>query len=253
MRLIYSALILVTLIACAKTTETDDSKHSAKALQFLDNALDKSGSLDRWNKLAKLSFVKKTRMFLPDSSIEMESLVRQTYANHPHFSGEIVYLEDSLQRRIVQNGKEVKYFELGKEVDDSLKLASAARNIRTQFYVIGLPYKLKDDGPLITDVIVDKLPELGNVNSLYVRQRVSQGNEKDENWWVYFDKSSHHMIGYLIEHDGRFSFIVNDSTTIVNGFPFPIERRSLAMDKSRGNKYLRADYIYSDINIEISD
>lgn len=76
-----------------------NSNHDAEAESYFHKATTASGELDRWNNITELSFVKKTRMFHPDSSIEMEALQRQTFRNHPGFHGEIEYLNDEKGRR----------------------------------------------------------------------------------------------------------------------------------------------------------
>lgn len=251
MKNILCLILLLFLILSCKEQDSLKPASGSTAEIYLDTALASSGGFERWKKITKLSFVKKTRMFLPDSTIEFEALQRQTYSLHPEFRGEIEYLSDSLERRIIQTGNEVEYFEKGVKITEQEKIEKARTNIRTQFYVIGLPYKLKDKGPRFVRVAEEELADGRLVNGLYLEQRKSLGNNKDENWWVYFDKSNDQMLGYLIEHDNRFSYILNDSTKIVNEFPFPVERRSIAMNNERKNPYLRADYEYSEIEIRL--
>ena len=236
------ALVLLCMLSCKQ----DQVVLSAEQV-FLDQALVASGGFDNWNNLEELTFTKKTRMYLPDSTIEMESLQRQTFRNYPSFSAEIEYLNDSLGRRIVQEGEQVMYFENGEEVQDPEKVKKAATSIQIAYYVIGLPFKLMDKGVNLRAVSDEKLMDGRGMKSLHV---VHDSNP-DQNWWVYFNPTNNQMSGYLIDHDNRFSYILNDKTTTIKGFPFPLKRRSIAMDNERKNPYLRADYVYSELRISL--
>lgn len=250
-----SCILGIFLLFGSCSSSNNESKemvlHDKEALNFLGSALDANGSLDKWNDITELSFLKKTRMFLPDSSIEMKAFQKQTFRNFPSFYGEIEYLEDEKERRIIQNGDDVLYYEKGVQIKDSLAVAKAKTNIRTAYYVIGLPFKLNDDGPILKGVKDEDLADGRTMKSLNVVHKQENGNDKDEQWWVYFDPESNIMKGYLIEHDNRYSYILNDSLTTVNGFSFPLNRRSIAMDNKKENVYLRADYEYSDIEIQV--
>ncbi len=244
---------LIGGIACSDTETNMIANHDAEALKYFNIATKASGELERWNNITELTFVKNTRMFLPDSSLEMEVLQKQTFRNYPSFYGEIEYLFDEKERRIIQDSAGVKYFENGKEIEDEEAIEKAATNIKTAFYVIGLPFKLADKGPTFKSLNVDTLMDERIVNTIHIQHVDEDQKQKDEDWWVYFSRENDQMIGYLIRHDNRYSYILNDSTTIVNGFPFPVLRRSIAMDNNKDNIYLRADYQYSDISIKTSD
>lgn len=240
------------LISCEQNVPYEINQDK-EAEAFLEVALKEAGTLEKWNAITELSFIKKTRMYLPDSTIEDASVQRQLFRNYPQFYAEIEYLDDSKKRKIIQINDEVKYFENGTQIIDSLSLAKAEINIRTAYYVIGLPFKLKDKGPTLVSISNEKLSNDSIVNSLQIQHQSDNGEAKNENWWVYFSQETNEMLGYLIYHDNRYSYILNDSTAVINGFHFPILRRSMALDAKKENEYLRADYVYSDIQIKTKE
>lgn len=240
----YLALIYFLAVSCGETVSKSEVKD-----EQLASVLENGGGLERWRKIDTLSFVKVTNMYLPDSMVESSSVQRQTFSNYPEYYGEIVYLNDSKKRRIVQRGNEVAYYENGKEISDSLKLAKAATNIQIAYYVIGLPFKLADQGVNILSTKNDTLYDDRTVWSMHVKH----DSNEDQNWWLYFEHLTKRLKGYLIEHDERFSEIINDRDTIINGFTMPLIRRSIATDQFNQNPYLRADYEYSEYKIKVKE
>jgi len=231
---IYLAIIALICFSCEQPNSD------------LSEFYDAAGGLEMWNNLEELSFTKKSRLFYPDSTIEQQSLQKQIFRNSPEFYAEIIYLQDSLQRRIIQNGEQVKLFEKGEEVTDQEKIDKARTNIRTAYYIIALPFKLQDEGVNVQSIKTDTMPLFDESRVIHV----THDSNPDQNWWLYFDLERSEMQGYLIEHDNRFSYIMNDITEKVDGLVLPIERRSVALDNNFQNAYLRADYIYSDYKVK---
>ncbi len=250
-RILIFVLGVVLFFSRCKNEGTDlNLKGNPEAVAFLEEALTRSNNLYQWNNLDTLEFLKKTEMFYPDSSLEMSVFQRQKFSNNPVFYGEITYLEDSLERRIVQEEEKVRYFENGNEILDTEQVAKAATNIQIAYYVTALPYKLNDEGVII-ESISDTLLDNGiKAKSIQVQHINSDGGVKDEKWWVYFDPETYDLLGYLIEHDHRHSLILNDSNIFVEGFSFPVERKSYYLDENRENRYLRAHYEYSNYELK---
>lgn len=54
----------------------------------------------------------------------------------------------------------------------------------------------------------------------------------------------------MVKHADHLSYVKNLSFTEVDGFTFPLTRKSWRVNKDRGTLYLRAEYEYSDYEIE---
>ncbi|WP_235297180.1 hypothetical protein [Portibacter marinus] len=233
-----SLIMLMLLMACHSKENL-----ATKSEVLLEPLFDAAGGYNDWTKITELSFLKESNLYQQDSSLESSVLQRQTFRNYPEFYGEIEYLNDSLNRRIIQENNQVKYYENDVIVVDEKKIRSAETNIRTAFYVISLPFKLNDPGVQIQSLKEKDLLEL----------HVKHESKPAENWWLYFYPNNRWLQGYLIEHENRFSHIINDSITEVNGFTFPVLRRSILSDSNNENPYFRADYQYSNIKIIVDE
>lgn len=233
--------------SCAEQ-QTFQTEVDPKLAPFIEAA----GGLDRWKKVTSFSFQKETEMYKADSTVELSYKQVHTFSNYPEFTYRIEYLDDEKNRMMEEKAGKVSYYENGAEVSDPELVKKAAKSLQTAYYVIGLPFKFTDQGPKVINVQEENNPELGPVITVKLDQ-YEEGKRKDEDWWVYFDPELKTMRGYLIYHDDRYSYLLNESDINVNGFTLPVYRKGMAMNSNRTVSYLRTKYLYSDYQIEIDE
>ena len=103
------------------------------------------------------------------------------------------------------------------------------------------PAKLLDKKAVLTYAGVKKLQNKTPVNVIKVDYPQSSSTDR---WEFYFDLNNHLNIGYSVQHNGRWSLILNDDFHLEHQPILVKKRRSLFIDSLAQTSLLRAAYSY---------
>ena len=233
-------LFVVILIACQSSRNEDQDL----AVTVVNRSIAKHGGLEAWKAIQRISYAKTTSLF--DSVGNEESKVSQHYRYEfqPELKGQITWLENSDTVKILYEKG------LGKKcLNDSLVISEtnqATRNMLSSIFVLFQPFKLLDEGTVLTYEGQDTLR-----NGLRVHVvRADYSTEKSDPWWFYFDVEDDKLVANCVHHNGRFSWIENLTFDSLTGLVLHKHRKSYFTDSLRNIHYLRAEYFYSDYEIE---
>lgn len=248
--LLVCCLLMFAFEACqpnsgSDSVSTDPFAHiqDAQAKDLLAKAITRAGGLEKWASIDTLSFQKLFALY--DSTGATESQVLQTleYQFQPEEQAEINWRTSGVAHKMVyQKGQVVKT--VNGQVDTTTDQQSLLNSIQTATFVVNIPFKLLDEGAVVSYDGVDTLENNQAVEVL----KVSYGADSDT-WWHYFAQNDYTQVGYMIQHVDHYSYVKNLRYSTVEGIVFPQERESYRVDESRNKLYLRAKYQYQDYKV----
>ncbi len=248
MRNLLASLFLSFLFfSCATDTAIDPfskvKNEDAKAL--LQKAMDAAGGLENWNNKKELHFSK--YFVLYDSSGNTENSVTQMhkYLFDPKEDIYIDWVKNGQGHQIhYTDGKAEKM--IGGANDPDAKATSTMSSVRSAMFVMNIPFNFLDEGAELSydgSTVLDGGEQVEILKIVYRPEQYDNLTTADT-WWVYFDKETHRLIAYMVQHADHFSYVKNLGFTKVGGFTFPKERKSWRVNPDRSIQYLRAEYKY---------
>ncbi|MEM1123717.1 MAG: hypothetical protein AAGJ18_24985 [Bacteroidota bacterium] len=247
-------LFLIFLFSCAsQPTDVDRYAHISdqKVVNLLKKCFDTQGGLEAWENKEELHYEKYTKLLLKSGEVEKE-----TYQQHDYYYGDNQSINITATNtagqaeKIVQtNGKVTKY--LDGEVDESVDQKALNTSMTTTLFVVNVPFKLMDKGVVLSYEGKDELEDgqkVEVIKAVYDPTKNANHNKSDV-WWYYFAETDTRMVAYLIQHDGRYSYIKNLSYIEADGFLFPKERGSYRTNAEREILFTRAEYAYKNWSV----
>ncbi len=254
--LFFLAFLSLSFTACkndaSPTISNDHSNIEAPALDLIHKCIEAHGGLGRWNALSEMSYTKNFVLFDEAGAVERMVTQEHQYNLGPNKSYEISWKENQDQDQITllyENGNLTKT-KNGKteEVDKT----SLNNSLQSSLYVMGLPYKLLDKGPVITYEGMEKAwngRDAHLIKAVYDPKNASNLTTSDI-WWFLIDKENYKMIGNRISHLDHHNMIKNASWNEQDGFVFYKERESRRIDENNKDLYLRATYLYENFSVK---
>ncbi|EAZ80133.1 DUF6503 family protein [Algoriphagus machipongonensis] len=219
-----------------------------KAHEVIKKAIKAHGGQKTWGQLELLNFKKKTTLFTEDGGVESEMMQDIQFRLIPYFEGSVSWENDGLKHLFTFDGATSSYFVGENAVQNQDFLNSKKKDFDALFYVIAQPWKLLEEGALMT--YEGQKVIASGVSAEVVK--VDYGPEQDL-WWYYFDPVTFEMLGNEVQLSDHRSFVENNSMVKENPFLFYGERTSYRVD-GKGNKlYVRAKYEYSDFEILLKE
>ncbi|RMG29648.1 MAG: hypothetical protein D6730_03545 [Bacteroidetes bacterium] len=249
--------VLAMLLGCqsppAAPPEEDSLSHIADtaARRLLHTALEAMGGLENWRKMRQLRFYKEYTLLLENGEIESQAQQWHTYTFLPEERIEISWEQQGAPHRILyQQGVPTKY--VNGQPDSTANASSLKNTVLSSVFVVSLPFKLLDQGTNLSYLGFDTLANGQAVEVLQASYNPQQhaAHSSPDTWQLYFDKEAHYLTAYLVQHADHYSYVENLRDTLVQGFRFPLERKSFRADSLRNLLYLRATYRYA--NYEVS-
>lgn len=227
-RTIFCVFLLIGLISCQKTpTGKEIITQSIEAHGFS-------------KKLDSLSYNKTTLLFYPDGSTE-KNIIQSHHIKWSPFAYSVV--QNTKEGNTINQLLNREYFlTTNGEVDYSNEGSKKAEEtIKTAYFVFWQPVKLEDPKAVLKYLGQRKIQGEQQVDAVEVRYPKS--NSTDE-WIFYFDPKTKLNLGYSVQHNGRWSLIINDSFHL-DHLPILVkERRSFLIDSIKKTQVLRAAYTY---------
>ena len=253
---IFLSFYFIFLISCTASNEEtakDPFSHikDEDVKTLLSKAIKAAGGLDAWRNKKELRFKKYFALY--DSLGNTENAVDQVhhYTYQPQEDIEINWEKDNDQHQIhYTNGKVIK--QVNGTVDENANLTSLTNSVMSATFVLSIPFNFLDPGAEMSHDGKTVLEDGEKVEVLKIQYQPDKYDNLTtaDIWWVYFDESNYKLLAYMVQHADHFSYVKNLSFTKVDGFTFPKERKSWRVKPDRSELYLRADYIYSDYQVE---
>jgi hypothetical protein len=241
MKSIIRLLLLLGIVipfSCAKSPED-------QATALLEKSMEAHGGAEKWSKLSSLKFRKWTRLLREDGTVESESDQWHEFRFDPYFEGKISWVKDSVAHVAAWDGSRMSYFMGENEVKNEGFLTSKKKDFDAAFYTVAQPWKLLDEeAKLIYEG--QKTLESGELVEVI---RVDYGPDSDV-WWYYFDPETAEMVGNEIQLKDHRSLVYNGSVEEVNGLKLHGKRESYRVNDQGEKLFLRAEYRYSEYEIE---
>ena len=221
------------------------------ARDILNQALKHAGGLDKWNSLNRIEFTKDWQLFDALGQIELDRFENHTYQFKPELSNTIRWNEEDNQ--VVSLEEQGQFIRIcNEQVDQKASPDQVAKQIQAATFVFGLPYNLLDSTAHLTYSGRDTLEDgvIVEVLSAAYHPEDFDHHTTADTWTIFFDYSSHSMVGYMVHHADHYAYVRDLSKIRLDGFEFPEQRRSWRVTPDREIKYLRATYLYGNYVIQ---
>ena len=255
MKIHYTVLFLfLVLIACQPNSETSDPfQHikGEKLKEVLQKSMDAAGGLDNWQQLNSLKFKKDYRLLKESGEIENAALQTHHYTFSPEREIRISWQDTTNQQhQILSLNNSVSKVVNGQK-DESAKQQSLINTVLSSTFVISIPFNLLDPGVELSYEGTDDFDgKQAHVVKAVYNPDTHDSHSTPDTWWHYFDTNNYKQLGYMVFHVDHFSLVKNLSDTKVGPFTFVHKRDSYRADSLRNILYLRADYEYTDYEVD---
>ncbi len=260
MKSLIAALIAsVALIGCSPQPSEQSSQQSAppdayahiqdeNVKSILKRAIDKAGGYEKWQAIKSIKYTKHNMLFLEDGTTEVDNIQRHEYIMRPEFEVRITWEKDGINHRIDYGPGRASKYE-NEELTDS----DPSATVMSAIYVLGMPYKLLDAGTNLTHMGVVTLENGAQADEIRATYNPAEhdNHSTQDVWYYYFDVNDGRFYGALVHHPPTYAYIQNlefDQTTPVQ---FHAHRKSWRSDSARNIKFLRAEFWYSDYEVEM--
>ena len=222
----------------------------AKVRSLIAQTIESAGGLENWKKIETLNFKKYFALY--DAEGKTETSVNQVhnYFLNPNQEININWTKNNAQHHLQSKNGQIKKT-IDNQLDAIAKQTSLVNTVRSATFVMSIPFNLLDPGVRFEYQGFDTLDQSTVVDVLQAEYNPNQHNNHSTKdiWWLYFNKETHLLEGYMVQHADHFSYVKNTKLTKVEGFTFPEIRKSWRVTKNRDILYLRADYVYSDYQL----
>ena len=254
--LLFAVSLSFVFDACKENvpqTSIDPYQHISDpdVKKILIAAIEKSGGLDNWNNKTFLRFKKDFTLHEESGAIEKAVIETHSYQYQPEEEIRISWEQDSLQHQLTYRQGKVEKTVNGR-IDKNTNTQSLQNTVLSATYVISIPFKLLDKGVLLTYEGLENLEDGQEVAVIRgeFNPDLHENHSTPDIWWYYFDPSDYKLVAYMVKHADHYSYVKNERFTMVNGFLFPKERKSYRVDEQRNILYLRAAYVYEEMEDE---
>ena len=242
-------IIFLFFNACTTSKQVTDPLQVVKDEQvktILRKAFTAMGGIQNWQALQTLQFQKNTELYLASGEIEQNTFQNHTYHYRPNQKVQIDWEKDNkVYQTTMENGQVQK--KVNGQIDATANPISLKNGVLAATFVVGLPFKLLDEGVALS---YEGKKELPNGKTVEVIKAVynptaHQNHSKSDTWWHYFDSIDFHQVGYTVKLIDHNSYVENLSFEKVDGFLFTRTRKSWRVNENGEKTYLRAAYEYS--------
>lgn len=231
---------------------TDPFAHieDQQANKILKEVMQAMGGLDRWRAKTSISFQKGYALLLENGEAESSAIQQHRYSFHPDHIA-ISWVKEGQDHVLSQKDGLISKTING-QPDTAANPVSLTNTILSSTFVVDIPFKLLDPGAEISYVGLDTLETGTIVDVIQASYNPTQheNHSTPDIWHLYFNKDSHILTAYMVQHADHYSYVRNLSDTLVDGFTLVKERDSYRVDSLRNLLYLRATYAYSDYQIQ---
>lgn len=223
-----------------------------KAGDIVRQSIEDAGGWNKWTKKKSLSYTKIIAYY--DSAGTKEREVRQLhqYLLHPQFKGRISWEDNGDQYYIINNGQQAWKFKNNQEMTDEDSKNQAWNSSFGSNYVMCMPFKLADQGVILTYEGLKTLPDETIAQSVRVEYEKGAGSAGGmHTWWYYFDPKTSELEANFLDYGQGYSYTKYESFREVSGIKVNEKRYSYATNKDQELKYIRTIYENEDIKFDV--
>ena len=207
------------------------------AVEVVEKSIEAHGGWDNFYALKKINYKKNFQLFDEEGILERD--IRQAHSTtfHPVYKNKIVSYDT-----ITLTYDGTTYL---KTISGRMAVPTSADTglIFSSIYVLAQPFKLMDPGVTLSYEGRDTLfngREVEVVKAVY-----GEDGKENHPWWYYFDPDSNRCVGNLVDHNGDFSLIINDTYTTHSGILWNEKRTGYRTDQHGNVLFKRSDYSYA--------
>ena len=251
-QLIISCLLLI--IGCQKPAEGDAStKQPAqdKASEVVDRAIAWAGGMEKWESLSTIDYTKRSRLLLENEEVEYDITQQHSYQMRPDLKMNIEWQTDEGDLRLEHTNAASRRF-----LNDSLSAqgTKVAESAMSAFYVLGMPFKLKDPGTYLSyEGTTDFNGKSADVVKATYSPKQFDNHSTTDQWWYYFSEANGAFLGCMVYHPPTYARIENIAFHDVDGMKFQKRRMSYRCDSLGNKQFLRAEFWYGDYELTFSE
>lgn len=228
------------LFCCLGCTNTDDAsalvKHSIKA----------HGGQKNYKAIKALSFVKTTRLFNEDGSIESEVTQKQSFQLQPDYRVQIQWEANNDNHLIFFDGNKTIKTVNSRVINDSTEIVKARNAAKAAAYVFFQPFELINEN---THLTMEDATELNDSTSAQTVSVKYDGDTADSDKWRYYFNDDDILVANSVVLTDHNSLIENLEFQSISGLIFNKYRKSYRVDNKLNKKYLRAEYFYENLSL----
>ncbi len=232
-------LFLFLLLCCSGKTENE-------AKELVEKSIKAHGGQKTYENLKAISFLKTSRLFLEDGSLESEVVQNQSFQLKPDYRVQIEWVRNGNNHVIFYDGKKAIKTIDGQVLKDSLEVVKAENAAKAAAYVFFQPFELLNENTVLTMEANTELNDSTLAQTVSVKY---QGDDNKSDKWRYYFNDDDLLIANSVVLADHKSLIENLEFQKITGLIFNKYRKSYRVDNSLNKKYLRAEYFYDDISI----
>jgi hypothetical protein len=230
-------IVFVVAVSCKPSAEQ-------KALDLIDKSIEAHGGKHIWVELESISFVKETKLFRPDSSLENHLVQEIEIRFRPNWEVKMSWQKDSILHRSVFDGKRTRYWLGENEIQNTDFLQSKKRDLDAAAYVMTKPFDLVTGKKRLTYLGLSRLPDGKEYESLEVVDGTTDSGNADV-WVYFFDPKESRLEAYSVKTSDHTSLVFNEGMDFFGGVLFPQARKSYRLLENGQVEFLRAEYTFS--------
>lgn len=222
--------------------------------KILKRAIDRSGGIENWKSIKTISYTKRSKLLYEGGSTESDITQRHKYTMRPEFSAEITWVKDGNNHLIRYTSSAVSK-QINGEEDVSADPEALKESVMSALYTLGMPYKLLDKGTSLDYegiVTLDNNRKAEMIKATYSPGRF-QNHSTSDVWYYYFDVENGEFLSSWVYHQPTYAYIKNLDFHTALPVKLYRHRKSFRSDSLRNIKFLRAEFWYSDFEIEMID
>lgn len=238
---IRTLLICVALLSCKPNTER-------MAINLISKSMEAHGGWEAWENAESLIFLKDTKLYYADSSLENHIVQEIEIRFKPHWEIRMSWEKDSIPHKALFDGKRTRYWLGESEIQNQDFLKSKRRDLDAAAYVMTKPFDLLAGEKHLEYLGLKLLPDGKEYESVQVIDGLPATANLDV-WVYYFDPSDSRLMAYSVKTFDHTSLVVNEELDFFDGFLLPRGRKSYRLNEDGKIEYLRAEYEFSNYRV----
>ena len=154
---------------------------------IIDRAIHYAGGYEAWQKMATISFDKKSVSYDSTGKVTRELNQHLDYVIRPEFKAKITYMLHDTLITLIHDGQSARKFFNGKISNEQKDIDGAWNSCFGSQFVMCMPFKLKDPGIIAT--YIGQLTLADGVQAQVIKTTYIKGAGSNPNhiWYYYFE------------------------------------------------------------------
>lgn len=223
--------------------QTPQKAPHTTAQAFLDRVMKASGGQENYNNIQRITFTKDFNLYTQDASVALSRSELHSYNYSTGTHRTIRWRQDSTTYNLLQRDTSLFQTQNG-HIDTTITKTQLQAKLNAATFVLGLPYTLDQKGSTKKYLGITHF-EKKEAHELEVTFAHSQ-----DVWRLYYSLHTLDWLGYWVQTSDHYSLVINEEMIAIKGFKLPRNRKSYRTDAQKKKRYLRANYLYDNYNID---